>query len=83
MENREEIMGEAMDEMIYLALEELRIGNEEVRKAAAERLDIRDRVSCDPDLDGYGRKAAQRYLDLLDEGARGCVLLLRRLGVIR
>lgn len=95
MENREEIMGEAIDEMIYLALEELRVGDEEVRKAAAERLDIRDRASGDPDLDEYGRKVTQRYLDLLDDlvdkqyrhlylqGAKDCVLLLCRLRVIR
>ena len=95
MENREEIMGGAIDEMIYLALEELRTVDEEVRKAAAERLGIRDRVLDDPALDDHGRRMIQRYLELLDDlvdkqyhhlylqGAKDCVLLLLKLEVIR
>ena len=95
MENREEIIGEAMDGMIYLALEELRTGDEKISAAAAARLELSDRVYDDPDLSGHGRGAIRRYVDLLDDlvdkqyrhlyrqGVKDCVLLLRRLGVLR
>lgn len=95
MEDRKEIAADATARLIYQALLELQLGDEAVQGAEKELSRISSEIRLDPALDEADRQRILEYirqLTLLTEkqyrhiyrqGAKDCVDLLRKLGVIK
>lgn len=95
MENREEILTDAVDMLIYRAILELTESDTAIKESASEVSNMGEDIAADPTLDEQSRAALERYLDRINDmvsshyrhlyiqGAKDCVELLRRLGVIQ
>lgn len=95
MENREEIITNAVDLLIYRAILELTESDAATKAAADEVSKMGEEIAADPALDETARAAMKRYHgrlhDMVSEhyrhlyiqGAKDCVELLRRLCVIK
>lgn len=95
MEDRKEITAEAVTRLVYQALRELELNDQEVRRAEEEISHISGEIRTDPALSeaerdrvlGYIRQLTllndRQYRHLYKQGARDCVNLLRKLGIIR
>lgn len=95
MEGRKEITDEAVTRLVYQALKELELGDQETQRAEEEISRISGEIRADPALGeadrdrmlAYVRQVTllndRQYRHLYQQGARDCVSLLRELGVIR
>lgn len=95
MDSREEIMTDAMDMLVYRAILELTESDTASKAAASEVSSMGEDIAADPALDEKSRAAMEQYLNRLNDmvsshyrhlyiqGAKDCVAVLRKLGVIK
>lgn len=95
MEKKKDILDMAMDGLVYQALDVLSEQDEEVRRMEAELSRATETLVTDTPLDVKTRAVINEYAGRLTElsskqyrhlylqGARDCVELLRKLGVIQ
>lgn len=95
MEKKKEILDQAVDGLVYQALDTLSAQDGEVRRMEAELsaateslvqdtpLDVETRAIINEYADKLTAMSARHYRHLYLQGAKDCVALLRELGVIR
>lgn len=95
MEKQKDILDMALDGLVYQALDALTEQDEEVRRMEAELSQATEKLVTDTPLDvktsavineyagGLTELCAKHYRHLYLQGAKDCVELLRKLGVIK